>query len=138
MVRWSLVSISHWSLVTGPPGRPSVAEARSSPHPSALFRPCPTVNPPLVEPGDGFDGAERAGSRSDGCKQGRNSADGCGEDRASDEQTALFSAPVTRVSGVREERRWPTGEVQVVTRQPPGADGVQVAARIITAVVVAC
>ena len=33
-------------------------------------------------PGGGFDGTERAGTRSDGRKQGRNSADGCGEDRA--------------------------------------------------------
>ena len=32
--------------------------------------------------GGGFDGTERAGTRSDGRKQGRNSADGCGEDRA--------------------------------------------------------
>ena len=32
--------------------------------------------------GGGFDGTERAGTRSGGRKQGRNSADGCGEDRA--------------------------------------------------------
>ena len=66
---------------------------RSLPHPSALFRPClqpservparsvPSKRPP-VAPGGGFDGTERAGTRSDGRTQGRNSADGCGEDRA--------------------------------------------------------
>ena len=32
--------------------------------------------------GGGFDGIERAGTRSDSRKQGQNSADGCGEDRA--------------------------------------------------------
>ena len=32
-------------------------------------------------PGGGFDGTERAETRSDGRKQGWNSADGCGEDR---------------------------------------------------------
>ena len=37
---------------------------------------------PPGAPGGGFDGTERAGTRSDGHKQGRNSADGCGEDRA--------------------------------------------------------
>ena len=31
-------------------------------------------------PGSGFDGTERAGTRSDGRKQGRNSADGCSEE----------------------------------------------------------
>ena len=32
--------------------------------------------------GGGFDGTERAGTRSDGRKHGRSSSDGCGEDRA--------------------------------------------------------
>ena len=81
------------------------AQARSSPHLSALFRPCsrPSERVPagsvpwklLPAPleavaagaskaaGGGFDGTERAGTRSDGRKQGRSSADGCGEDRAS-------------------------------------------------------
>ena len=37
---------------------------------------------PPAPVGGGFDGTERAGTRSDGCKHGRNSADGCDEDRA--------------------------------------------------------
>ena len=68
-------------------------DARSSPHPSALFRPClrpservPARSVPLKTAssaaGSGFVGTERAGKRSDGRKRGRNSADGCGEDRA--------------------------------------------------------
>ena len=68
---------------------------RSSPHPSALLRPCwrPSERvparsvpskPPPGAPGGGFDGTERTGTRSGGRKQGRNSADGCGEDRASE------------------------------------------------------
>ena len=60
---------------------------------SAVFGLFPTVRarpgplrlskPPSGAAGGGFDGTERAGTRSDGRKQGRNSADGCGEDRAS-------------------------------------------------------
>ena len=68
------------------------SEARSSPHPSALFRPClqPSERvtarsvpskPPPGAPGGGFDGTERTRTRSAGRKQDRNSADGCGEDR---------------------------------------------------------
>ena len=64
------------------------SEARYSPHPSTLFRsslrsfervPARSVSDAA---GGGFDGTERAGTRSDGRKQGRNSADRCGEDRA--------------------------------------------------------
>ena len=69
--------------------------ARSSAHPSALLRPClrpsgrvstrsvPSKPPPAapVAARGGFDGTERAGTRSDGRNQGRSSADGCGEDR---------------------------------------------------------
>ena len=40
--------------------------------------------PPPGAAGGGFDGTERAGTRSDGREQGGNSADGCGEDRALD------------------------------------------------------
>ena len=69
--------------------RSTTADARSSPHPSALFRPClrlsgrvPVRSVPLkpisIAAGGGFDGTGRAGTRSDG----RNSADGCGDDRA--------------------------------------------------------
>ena len=72
-------------------------KTRSSPHPSALVRPClrpsqrvparpvPSKPPPAARrrTGGGFDGTERAGTRSDGLKQGRDSADGCCEDRAS-------------------------------------------------------
>ena len=43
------------------------------------FRPVKTAS---IAAGGGFDGTERAGTRSDSRKQGRNSADGCGEDRA--------------------------------------------------------
>ena len=64
-------------------------QARSSLHPSALFRSClgpservparsDPSKPPLGALGVGFDGTERAGTRSDGRKQGQNSADGCG------------------------------------------------------------
>ena len=74
------------------------AQARLSPLPSALFRPClrPSERvtarsvpskPPLQKvaagavPGGGFDGTERAVMRWGGRKLGRNSADGCGGDR---------------------------------------------------------
>ena len=59
--------------------------ARSSPHPSALFRPClrsservSVRSAPSASraPGNDFDGTEQAGTRSNGRKQGRNSADG--------------------------------------------------------------
>ena len=67
---------------------------RSSPQPSALLQPClrPServaarsvpLKPPPGAAGGGFEGTERAGTRSDGLKQGRNSADRCGEDRTS-------------------------------------------------------
>ena len=74
--------------------RRAAARARSSPHPSALFRLClrpaertparsvPSKPPPGAA-GCSFDGTERARTRSDGRKQSRNSADRCGEDRAS-------------------------------------------------------
>ena len=41
----------------------------------------------------GFDGTERAGTRSDGRKRGRNSAGGCGEDRSSDRMVRLCVRP---------------------------------------------
>ena len=90
-----------WSGLTLCPVR---SEARSSPHPSALFRPClrpsERVQARSVVPsrqtrllaGGGFDGTGRAGTRSDGRKQGRNSADGCGEDRASPGLTCARAA----------------------------------------------
>ena len=62
-----------------------VYNARSSPHPSALFRPClrPSERAPArsvpSKPGGGFDGTEWART---GPEQGPNNADGCGEDRA--------------------------------------------------------
>ena len=79
-------------------GRPP-SHARSSPHPSALFRPGLSGSVPArfvpsncsvvklqnrlqrrqAAPGGGFDGTERTGTHSDGRKQGRNSADGFGE-----------------------------------------------------------
>ena len=77
------------------PGPAGESEARSSQHPSALFRRClrpservaarsvPSKSPPGAL-GGGFDGTERTGAHSDSCKQGRISADGCCEDRASD------------------------------------------------------
>ena len=72
-------------------GRPMPSHARSSPHPSALFRPFATVRarparsvPSKPTPaGGGFHGTERAETRSDGRIQGRNGAGWCGEDRAS-------------------------------------------------------
>ena len=61
---------------------------------------CPSASRPVPcrqsrprPAGDGFDGTERAGTRSDGRKQGRNSADGCGEDRAIHTETAAAPAP---------------------------------------------
>ena len=41
--------------------------------------------------GGGFDGTERAGTRSADRKQGRHSADGCGEDRAEHSQAPFSS-----------------------------------------------
>ena len=90
------------------------ADARSSPHPSALLRPCLRPSEPRPGPfrpvktassgggrywcGGSFDGTERAGPRSDGRTQGQNSADGCGEDRASADTGWAFQLP-HRVTG---------------------------------------
>ena len=58
-----------------PAARLLTSHARSSPHPSALFRPCLRRSilskPPPAASGGGFDGTKRAGTRSDGRKQGR-------------------------------------------------------------------
>ena len=70
--------------------------ARSSQHPSALFR--PVWRRPSVA-GGGFDGTERTGTRSEGREQGRDSADGCGEDRAS-----LLTAADTTGTAVSDRR----------------------------------
>ena len=70
---------SHTSM-RPPTDTPSLraSKARSSPHPSALLRPCLRPSVPSRQ-----NRLQRRLAGSDGRKQGRNRAGGCGEDRAS-------------------------------------------------------
>ena len=111
------------------PRRPAVAARRVSPGPHCTRQRCsrpvcdrPSASQPSpfrpvktasITDGGGFDGTERAGTRSDGRKQSRNSADGCGEDRASVYGAAVWPPFGGSVAGRSHPAEWSTPVLQV-------------------------